>query len=59
MEERAFGTAAALALCIAAGADIVRVHDVSEMRSVVDVTDAICRVGAAEAPQRNPSQHSL
>ena len=52
VEERAFGTAAAVALSIAAGADIVRVHDVREMRAVVDVADAICRVGAARAPQR-------
>lgn len=52
VSERAFGTAAALALSIAAGADIVRVHDVLDMRSVVDVADAICRVGAANAPPR-------
>ncbi len=52
--ERLFGTAAACALSIAGGADIVRVHDVAEMRSVVDVADAICRVGAARAPQRLP-----
>ncbi len=50
--ERTFGTAAALALSIAAGADIVRVHDVAAMRSVVDVADAIVRVGAARAPER-------
>jgi dihydropteroate synthase len=52
VEERAFGTAAAVALSIAAGADIVRVHDVEAMRSVVDVADAVCRVGAARAPYR-------
>jgi len=50
--ERTFGTAAALALAIAAGADIARVHDVAAMRSVVDVADAIVRVGAAQAPER-------
>lgn len=54
VEERVFGTAAACALSIAGGADIVRVHDVAEMRSVVDVADAICRIGAARAPERQP-----
>ena len=34
-EERAWGTAAAVALCVQAGADIVRVHDVAEMVDVV------------------------
>jgi dihydropteroate synthase len=52
VEERAFGTAAALALAVAGGADIVRVHDVAQMNSVVQVADAIVRVGAAHAPQR-------
>ncbi len=54
VEERLFGTAAAVALAIAGGADIVRVHDVAEMRDVVDVADAICRTGAARAPTRRP-----
>jgi dihydropteroate synthase len=49
VEERAFGTAASVALAIAAGADIVRVHDVREMMAVVDVADAICRVGYARS----------
>jgi len=52
VEERAFGTAAAIALAIAQGADIVRVHDVAQMNSVVQVADAIVRVGAAHAPPR-------
>ena len=52
VEARAFGTAAALALAIAGGADIVRVHDVAQMNSVVQVADAIVRVGAAQAPPR-------
>lgn len=55
VEQRAFGTAAAVALAIAGGADIVRVHDVLEMRNVVDVADAICRVGASQAPARAPA----
>ncbi len=41
--DRIFGTAATVALGIAAGIDIVRVHDVSEIRDVVNVCDAIER----------------
>jgi dihydropteroate synthase len=41
--QRAFGTAATVALAIAAGIDIVRVHDVAAMRDVAQVTDAIVR----------------
>jgi dihydropteroate synthase len=41
--EREFGTAAAVALAAAAGIDVVRVHDVAEMRDVVRVTDAVAR----------------
>lgn len=37
------GTAAAVAMAIAAGADIVRVHNVETMRQVALVADAICR----------------
>lgn len=40
-EARLFGTAAAVAIAIARGADIVRVHDVAEMVEVVRMTDAI------------------
>lgn len=39
--ERIFGTAAAVALCVAAGVSIVRVHDVAEMLDVVKVARAI------------------
>jgi dihydropteroate synthase len=42
-EERLEGTAATVALSIANGADIVRVHDVKEMARVVKMTDAIVR----------------
>lgn len=42
-EERLFGTAASVALCIANGADIVRVHDVREMKQIALVGDAIVR----------------
>src|SRR5579859_5384730 len=41
--ERLEGTAASVALGIAQGADIVRVHDVHEMARVVKVSDAIVR----------------
>jgi dihydropteroate synthase len=41
--ERVEGTAATVALAIAAGADVVRVHDVSAMIKTVRVADAIVR----------------
>ncbi len=41
--ERAFGTAATVALAVAAKIDFVRVHDVAEMKDVVTVSDAIVR----------------
>jgi dihydropteroate synthase len=41
--DRVFGTAATVALSIAAGASIVRVHDVGEMFDVVRVANAITR----------------
>ncbi|OUL35514.1 dihydropteroate synthase [Nostoc sp. 106C] len=40
---RVWGTAAACCAAIVNGADILRVHDVKEMRDVSLVTDAICR----------------
>jgi dihydropteroate synthase len=43
VERRVFGTAASVALAIAKGADIVRVHDVADMMPVVQVADALCR----------------
>jgi dihydropteroate synthase len=41
--ERLEGTAATVALGIAQGADIVRVHDVREMMRVVRMSDAVVR----------------
>ncbi len=41
--DRAFGTAATVALAAAAGIDVVRVHDVAAMRDVVRVCDAVAR----------------
>jgi dihydropteroate synthase len=43
VEERLFGTAATVALAIANGADIVRVHDVAAMKQVALMSDAIVR----------------
>ena len=42
-DERLEGTAASVALAIAAGADIVRVHDVARITRVVRVADGIVR----------------
>jgi dihydropteroate synthase len=42
-DQRVEGTAAAIAVGIARGADIVRVHDVKEMVRVAKMTDAIVR----------------
>jgi dihydropteroate synthase len=39
--DRAFGTAAAVALCASAGVSIVRVHDVAKMIDVIKITNAI------------------
>jgi dihydropteroate synthase len=41
--DRLEGTAAAVALAIARGADIVRVHDVAEMSRIARMTDAMLR----------------
>lgn len=43
VDERAYGTAATVALAIANGADIVRVHDVRAMKQVALVADAVVR----------------
>ena len=44
--ERDWGTAAAVALTVAAGASMVRVHNVEAMRDVVCVAEAIVRIGS-------------
>jgi len=46
-QDRLHGTAATVAISIANGADIVRVHDVEEMVRVVRVADAVVREPAA------------
>jgi len=43
VEERVWGTAATVALAIANGCDMVRVHDVREMAQVARVADAVTR----------------
>ena len=43
VDDRVEGTAAIVALCIAGGADIVRVHDVRSMVRVARMTDAVVR----------------
>ena len=48
-EQRLEGTAAAVAIAIARGADIVRVHDVGAMVKVARVADAITRRANAAA----------
>ena len=42
-ENRLEGTAATVAISIARGVDIVRVHDVSQMKRVCTMTDSITR----------------
>jgi len=46
VEERLMGTAATVAIAIAHGADIVRVHDVKEMAQVCRMADAVVRTPA-------------
>jgi dihydropteroate synthase len=41
--QRGYGTAATVALAVAAGIDIVRVHDVAAMCDVVRMSDAVVR----------------
>lgn len=43
VDDRLEGTAASVAIAVAAGADLVRVHDVAAMARVTRVTDAIVR----------------
>lgn len=49
VDDRVEGTAAAAAWCAARGVDMVRVHDVKEIRRVVDVIAAIRGVRGASA----------
>lgn len=49
-DQRLEGTAAAVAVGITRGADIVRLHDVEQMVRVVRMTDALVRTGQAGSP---------
>ncbi len=44
VEDRRFGTAATVALSIQSGADLVRVHDVAEMKRVAKMSDSLTRI---------------
>ncbi|MBI2939110.1 MAG: dihydropteroate synthase [Chloroflexi bacterium] len=58
VQDRVFGTAATVALAVAQGADIVRVHDVAAMAQVVRVSDAIVRGCEREhLAQLNTDEH--
>ena len=48
-DQRVEGTAATIAVGIARGADIIRVHDVKEMGRVARMTDALVRSGESQA----------
>lgn len=47
--QRVFGTAATIAWGVTNGADLVRVHDVREMREVVDMVEAIRRADETQS----------
>ncbi len=49
VEKRLMGTAATCALAIANGADIIRVHDVEEMKQVAQMIDAVTHGWAGES----------
>ncbi len=51
VEDRIFGTAATVALSVAGGADIVRVHDVAAMKHVTLLADAVVRGYPREGAQ--------
>lgn len=53
VEERLEGTAATVALSIANGADIIRVHDVPQMARVAKMTDAVVRISTGSIRGRN------
>jgi dihydropteroate synthase len=53
--ERDYGTAATVAVAIAGGADVVRVHNVRAMREVARMADAVVRGWPGE-PDRPPAE---
>ncbi len=58
VDERLEGTAATVALAVANGADIVRVHDVRAMARVARMSDAVVRGWSPAEVNRPRSQHS-
>jgi dihydropteroate synthase len=55
-DQTTFATAAAVVACVLAGAHIVRVHDIKEMRAAADVGDEILRTRAEPAPAPSRSR---
>ncbi len=55
VDGRLFGTAAAVAVAVAHGADLVRVHDVAEMKDVVRMVKAIVDRRSAADPHHETS----
>jgi dihydropteroate synthase len=55
-EENRFATAAAVAASVLAGAHIVRVHEIREMRAVTDVIDEILRAQLENSPNDTEPQ---
>lgn len=57
-EDRIWGTAGAVSVAVMNGADIIRVHDVAEMRQVVEVVNRImCEVQPRTASVRGCTSH--
>ena len=56
-DQRLEGTAAAIAVGIVRGADLVRVHDVETMTRVAKMTDALVRAGKGGQRPPAPSAH--
>jgi dihydropteroate synthase len=54
-DQRLEGTAATIAISIAKGADMVRVHDVAQMARVCQMSDAIIR-GKCQPKEQNPGR---
>jgi dihydropteroate synthase len=57
-DQRLEGTAAAVAVGITRGADVVRLHDVEQMVRVVRMTDALVRSGQADSSRTSPTSGS-
>jgi dihydropteroate synthase len=59
-DQTIFATAAAVAVAIANGAHIVRVHDVKEMRIAAQIADEIVKAGAAASkPAEDAVEHPV